>query len=210
MSSLGKIFMLDDDEIILSLYQELFEAKGYDVFATTNAYKLLLYAREMKPDVFILDINMPVLSGWDVLHMIKRDDKLKDIPVVMLSILHDLDLAAAKGTAHFLNKPLDMDALMEIVESYCLGNKNHDVMLLENFDAVDSSFERSIRQAQLSFFGIHDLLAAKRYLSRNHPRMVCLCLGQEMLNDARRELVHEHIFDVGKDSDIRDVLRQMS
>lgn len=209
MSSLGRVFMLDDDEIILSLYQELFEAKGYDVFATTNAYKLLLYAREMKPDVFILDINMPVLSGWDVLHMIKSDDKLKDIPVVMLSILRDLDLAVAKGAAHFLNKPLDIDALMEIVESYCLGNKNHDIMLLEDFEAVNSPFERSVREAKLSFFGIHDLFAAKRYLSRNHPRMVCLSLDEEPRAEAHQELHHEHIFDVDKNSNIIDIMSRL-
>lgn len=209
MSCLGKIFMLDDDEIILSLYQELFEAKGYEVFATTNAYKLIMYAREMKPDVFILDINMPVLSGWDVLHMIKRDDKLKDIPVVMLSIVHDLDLAVAKGAAHFLNKPLDMDALMEIVESYCLGNKDHDVMLLEDFAVVDSPFERSIKEAHLNFFGIHDLYAAKRYLSKNHPRIVALSLREEPLKEAHRELHHEHMFDVSRDSDVRDILARL-
>lgn len=206
MSSKGKIFMLDDDGVILSLYQELFEAKGYDVFATTNAYKLLLYAREIKPDIFILDINMPTLSGWEVLDMIKKDEKLQEIPVIMLSVLRDANLALAKGAAHFLNKPLEMDALTDIVESYCLGNKNHDVLLFEDFDAVDSPFERSIKESRMSLFQVHELQAAKRYLSKNKPRVVCLCLSDEANKKAHEKLEHEHIVDVTKDGHIKDVM----
>ena len=63
MSGAGKIFMLDDDQIFLELYQHFLESKGYQVFTTDNAYKYLMYGRELQPDVLFLDINMPMLNG---------------------------------------------------------------------------------------------------------------------------------------------------
>lgn len=51
MSKAGKVFMLDDDRIFLELYRNLLSDRGFDVFTTNNAYKFLLYGRELVPDV---------------------------------------------------------------------------------------------------------------------------------------------------------------
>ena len=72
MDKLGKVFMLDDDFILLDMYRSLLESHGFDVFTTDNAYKFILYAREIHPDIFILDINMPVMNGWEVVLRLKR------------------------------------------------------------------------------------------------------------------------------------------
>ncbi len=206
MSSSGRIFMLDDDGIILDLYKELFEAKGYEFFATTNAYKLLLYAKEVKPDIFILDVNMPGMSGWEVLQKLRSDEDLKKIPVLMLSVSRDIDLAVAKGAAHFLNKPLDMDKLSDIVEAYCVGGKQHDILLLEDFDAVGSFFEKSIYTHHLQSFNVHGLWAAKRYLEKNMPKMVFVCYPELDFNEVRRELAHNRIYKVDSRQDIEEFL----
>lgn len=206
MDSLGKIFMLDDDGIILDLYKELFEAKGYEVFATTNAYKLLLYAKEISPDIFILDVNMPGINGWEVLQRINQDDFLQEIPVLMLSVSRDIDLAIAKGAAHFLNKPVEPEKLNEIIESYCIGNKHHDLLLLEDFDALNSPFEKSLVSRRLNYFGVHDLRAAKRYLQKNLPEMVCVCYSQMDFDEAKKQLKHDKIYRVDKEQTIDDIL----
>lgn len=206
MDSLGKIFMLDDDGIILDLYKELLEAKGYEVFATTNAYKLLLYAKEISPDIFILDVNMPGVSGWEVLQRINQDNFLQEIPVLMLSVSRDIDLAIAKGAAHFLNKPVELERLNEIIESYCIGNKHHDLLLLEDFDALNSPFEKSVVSRRLNYFGVHDLRAAKRYLQKNLPEMVCVCYSQMDFDEAKKQLRHDKIYRVDKEQNINDIL----
>ena len=76
MDKLGKVFMLDDDFILLDMYRSLLESHGFDVFTTDNAYKFILYAREIHPDIFILDINMPVMNGWEVVLRLKRENDL--------------------------------------------------------------------------------------------------------------------------------------
>lgn len=208
MNSLGKIFMLDDDGIILDLYKELFEAKGYDVFATTNAYQLLRYAQEINPDIFILDVNMPEMSGWEVLQQINKDTKLHEIPVLMLSVSRDIDLAIAKGAAHFLNKPIEMEKLNEIVEAYCIGNKHHDVLLLEDFETLGSPFEKSIIDRRLSYFGVHDVWAARRYLQKNFPQIVCICYAELDYEQAKKQLQHDKIYRVDQRQSIDDIFPQ--
>lgn len=208
MSSLGKIFMLDDDGIILDLYKELFEAKGYEVFATTNAYQMLIYAREINPDIFILDVNMPGMSGWEVLQKINLDQFLQEIPVLMLSVSCDIDLAIAKGAAHFLNKPVEIERLNEIIESYCLGHKHHDLLLLEDFEALNSTFEKSVINRKLNYFGVHDLRAAKRYLQKNNPEYVFVCYSEMDLDEAKKQLRQNKIYRVNKEQTIDEILPQ--
>lgn len=206
MSKLGKVFMLDDDGIILDLYKEFFEAKGYDVFVTTNAYKFLLYAKEINPDVFILDVNMPTMNGWEVLQRLHQDNLLRDIPVIMLSISRDVDWALAQGAAHFLAKPLNIEELDDIIEAYCLGNKHHDILLLENFANLNSPFEQSIRKKQIPYFLVHDVRAAWRYLQKNLPRMVCVCYPDDDYEKIRKQLVFDRIVKVDSKQSIEDIL----
>ena len=95
----GRVFMLDDDLFFLDLYRNLLEARGYKVFTATNAYKFLLYAKEIHPDVVVLDINMPDVSGWEVLQLLDDETKIRE-PVIMTTMEADKGLAVAKGVAH--------------------------------------------------------------------------------------------------------------
>lgn len=202
----GRVFMLDDDGVILDLYQELFEAKGYEVFATTNAYQFLRYAREIRPDILLLDVNMPVINGWEILGVIHGDALLNEIPVVMMTVSRDVDLAIAKGAAHFLQKPLELDRLFEIVDAYCLGGRNDDILLLEDFDALKSPLERSIVENSLKYFPVHGLAAAKRYLFKNHPHIVCICHSGIDFENAKLMLGHEYVFRAERSDDIQKFL----
>ena len=174
MSKAGKVFMLDDDRIFLELYRDLLSDRGFDVFTTNNAYKFLLYGRELVPDVMFLDINMPRMNGWEVLRRIASDDIMQDIPVVMLSAEAEEDLASARGVAHFLYKPVAVEAMMDILESYCHGNKNHDVLLIEEYEPLfNDIYERISRKR--SCFATHNLKAAKKYLKKTNLRKsVCV------------------------------------
>lgn len=198
--------MLDDDSILLNLYKEMFEKHGYEVFATTNAYQYLMYAKEIKPDIFILDINMPGVSGWEVLDKINQSEVIKDIPVVMLSVSNEMDLAIAKGAAHFLPKPLVMDELMAIVEAYCLGNRDYPILLLEDFEAHTSAFVCSLLEHQLRYFGVHELSAAKRFLMKNKSSMVCVCYRGLDMQKVEQELKHPKILEVKPEQRIEEFM----
>lgn len=196
MKSLGRVLMLDDDKIFLEMYSNILKARGYEVFATSNAYQYLLYARELQPDVMFLDINMPELNGWEVLQRLSIDDKLREIPIVMVTVSQDEALAVAKGASHFLKKPMDIEELMEIVETYCQGKKDHDILLLEEYEPLFVTLLQMLEKQQHSYFGLHSLGAAVKYLRKNNPKIVCVHAGDEKFARAKKTLKHDKVFQV--------------
>ncbi len=119
MKKCGRIFMLDDDVLTLEMYAAFLRGHGLDVFATDNAYKMILYAQEIHPNVIIVDVNMPVMNGWQVLKYLKSDDKLRDIPVIILTEADEVQKAMKLGAANFLLKPVEPLKLLAAIEDYC-------------------------------------------------------------------------------------------
>ena len=193
MNKLGRVLMLDDDLIVLNLYHGLLEKIGYEIFVTANTYQFLLYAKELKPDVFILDINMPKVTGWEVLHRLEKDEALSQVPVVVMSVLSDKALAIEKGAAHYLSKPVKPDVLFEILETYCIGNRDHDVLLLEDFSPAEMSFKNRITKNLWSCFEVNDVRAAKTYLQKNMPKVVAVHLPRGRFLQIKKELKHPQI-----------------
>lgn len=207
MDKLGKVFMLDDDFILLDMYRSLLESHGFDVFTTDNAYKFILYAREIHPDIFILDINMPVMNGWEVVLRLKREARLKHIPVVMLTVQHDKRLAHAYGIANYLNKPLDAPGLLDVVESYCVGSKNHDILLLGDFWPESNILRTEMSRRKWVVFEVYDLEAAELYLSKNRPKAVCLGMPEDKCEQARLRLKHPLIMPLRNMQDLNNLER---
>ena len=188
MQSLGKVFMLDDDIILINLYRRLLKSYGYDFFASDNVFEFLQYTKEIMPDVILLDINMPHLNGWDVLDIFRQDMFLKDIPIVMQSVLREDDLAVVKGAAHFLHKPLEPQILFDLVQTYCIGNRKDDILFLDSDDVYNSFFKRSILQNRLKIFSVYSLAGAKKYLLKNTPTMIC-CYNKRDFDLLKSEFV---------------------
>lgn len=209
MNNLGRILMLDDDKIFLDLYRSLLESKGYDVFATSNAYQYLLYAKELNPDVMFLDVNMPELNGWEVLQRLSAEEKLQEVPIVMLTVAQDKDLAISKGATHFLNKPMVVEELMEIVEAYCQGGKNHDILLVEEYEPLFVTLLQTLKKHQYNCFGLHGLGAAVKYLQKNNPKMVCVHGSSEKFEKASKRLKHDKIFRVENVETIEELLKDL-
>lgn len=207
MDKLGKVFMLDDDFILLDMYRSLLESHGFDVFTTDNAYKFILYAREIHPDIFILDINMPVMNGWEVVIRLKREERLRHIPVVMLTVRHDKRLAQAYGIANYLNKPLDAPGLLDVVESYCVGSKNHDILLLGDYEPEANILRAEMSRRKWVVFEVYDLEAAELYLSKNRPKAVCLGMPEDKCEQARRRLNHPLIMPLRNMQDLNNLER---
>ncbi len=82
-----KILIIDDDDILCSMYKTKMENDGFKVFTANNGTDGLKLAREEKPDLILLDVIMPQIDGFAVLEDLKKDDKTKDISVIMLTNL---------------------------------------------------------------------------------------------------------------------------
>jgi CheY-like chemotaxis protein len=92
---------------------------AYNFLEAANGRDALELMRSARPDVVVLDLMMPVLSGWDVLREREVDDVLKGMPVIVVSANRDPELAVAvnSGICAFLPKPFDISALSALVRS---------------------------------------------------------------------------------------------
>lgn len=102
-----KVLLAEDDLQLMRMYQIAFENSGLTLVSAFNGEEALVKAKEEKPDLILLDIVMPKMNGVLALQELKSDPTLKDIPVFMLTVLHqDEDIAQCKaaGAEEFLIK----------------------------------------------------------------------------------------------------------
>ena len=86
MKKSGKICMLDGDSEVRQLFADWCGLRNYELLATDNLFQFLRYSKEMQPDLFVLDLDMKDVSGWEVAGMLASDEGLKEIPIVMLML----------------------------------------------------------------------------------------------------------------------------
>ena len=117
----GYILVVDDVPALSSLVAEILRIAGYRSITAVNGREALSYLRSDEPPILILlDLNMPVMSGWEFRAEQQRDPLLILIPVVILSSEDNLaQHAAALRVAGYLRKPSSIRELLEIVGRHC-------------------------------------------------------------------------------------------
>lgn len=102
-----KILIVEDDPFLSSMYTTKLEKSGYETVACEDGARGLELVESEKPDLILLDILLPKMSGFDVLKRLKKDPKLKDIPVILLTNLEqkpDVDEGLKLGAVDYLIK----------------------------------------------------------------------------------------------------------
>lgn len=113
------VLVVEDDSSIREVLKASLEYVGYTVHAACNGRDALelLRATEARPQLILLDLMMPVMSGWEFLDARETDEKLAAIPVVVVSAVGSRTGVQAKVAA-VIDKPLDLDSLYQVVEQY--------------------------------------------------------------------------------------------
>ncbi len=113
------VLVVDDDPNIRKMIVAALRREGYRFFEATNGREALVLMRAEHPDVVVLDLMMPIVSGWDVLRERLSEPDLTRIPVIIVSAHRDADLGHAidNGVCAFLPKPFDIGTLTALVRS---------------------------------------------------------------------------------------------
>ena len=113
-----KILVCDDDPGIIDLLGVILEDTGHDIITEINSLNVPALIEREKPDLLILDLWMPVVSGDQLLQMVRKNPDLENIPVIIISASRDGKAIANKfGATAFVAKPFDIDDLINTVES---------------------------------------------------------------------------------------------
>ena len=116
----ARILVVDDEPQNLDLFEAMLTSAGYEVFLASEGEEALRLARERKPDLILLDLTMPGLSGFEVCARVKTDPQTGGIPVLFvtaLSQVSDKERALAVGGDDFLTKPFQRAELLTRVEA---------------------------------------------------------------------------------------------
>lgn len=109
-----RILIAEDDPASRELLRELLEARGYEVVEASDGREALKKIRQVKPDLVLLDVQMPLLDGFAVVRQIRHDPLLAALPVVALTayaMRGDREKVLAEGFTAYLSKPVDAAAL---------------------------------------------------------------------------------------------------
>jgi len=116
----AKILIVDDDTALLDTIQHRFQYCKWELITAINGKEGLEKAENEKPDVIVLDINMPVLNGHEMIRRLRGNRKLKDIPVIMCTVsnkVQDITTAAAYDISGYVTKPFDYVELIKNIEN---------------------------------------------------------------------------------------------
>jgi CheY-like chemotaxis protein len=112
-TSSGTVLVVDDDAEIRDTLSALLQHEGYTVVRAENGVQALQQLRSVHPRVMLLDLMMPVMSGWEVLEELEESGELKDVKVVVVSAM------CAPHARACLRKPVDLDELLDVVGECC-------------------------------------------------------------------------------------------
>jgi two-component system cell cycle response regulator DivK len=115
------VLVVEDNELNMKLFHDLLEAHGYNILQTKDGMEALRIAREHRPDLILMDIQLPEVSGLEVTKWIKEDDNLKSIPVIAVTAFAmkgDEEKIRNGGCEAYIAKPISVANFIQTVQQF--------------------------------------------------------------------------------------------
>jgi len=116
-----KILIVEDNELNMKLFNDLLEAHGYETVTTRDGKEALGLAEKEMPDLILMDIQLPEVSGFDITRQIKAHDDLKHIPVIAVTAFAmkgDEDKIKECGCNGYISKPISIATFIETIQDH--------------------------------------------------------------------------------------------
>lgn len=116
-----KILIVEDNELNMKLFNDLLQAHGYETIQTMDGRDVLQLARDHAPDLIIMDIQLPEISGLEVTKMLKADDGLREIPVIAVTAFAmkgDEEKIREGGCEGYIAKPISVPSFLETIARF--------------------------------------------------------------------------------------------
>ncbi len=119
------VLIVEDNELNMKLFNDLLEAHGFATLKTASGNEALELAKLHRPDLILMDIQLPEVSGEVVIQWLKADETLKHIPIVAVTAFAmkgDEERILSKGCEAYLSKPISIVKFIEVVKFYVGAN----------------------------------------------------------------------------------------
>ncbi len=115
-----KILIVEDNPVNLELFRDLLEFSGHEVVEAVTGRQAISVAREKRPDIILMDIQLPEMDGLTAADILKNDDLTRDIPIIALTahaMDGDREKALERGCDAYISKPIDTRTFVSAVET---------------------------------------------------------------------------------------------
>jgi two-component system, cell cycle response regulator DivK len=115
------VLIVEDNELNMKLFHDLLDAHGYRTLQTRNGMEALALARSHRPDLILMDIQLPEVSGLEVTKWLKDDDSLRTIPVIAVTAFAmkgDEERIREGGCEAYISKPISVPSFLETVRHF--------------------------------------------------------------------------------------------
>lgn len=115
------VLIVEDNELNMKLFQDLLEAHDIATIQTRSGHEVIKMARDHKPDLILMDIQLPEISGLDLTKMLKQDDDLKSIPIIAVTAFAmkgDEQKIREGGCEDYISKPISVTNFLMTIQKY--------------------------------------------------------------------------------------------
>jgi CheY-like chemotaxis protein len=170
------VLVIDDDPLQRDLMQRYLRKEGYTVRTASGGVQGLRLAHKLRPAAITLDVMMPDMDGWAVLESLKADQVLRDIPVIMLTMVDDPVRGFTLGASDYATKPVNRRKLSQILQKYTCLVPPCPVLVID-----DDPSARALTRAMLEKEGwavseAGDGIEALASMETNRPSLIFLDL----------------------------------
>ncbi|MDA0374768.1 MAG: response regulator [Planctomycetota bacterium] len=193
------ILVIDDDPDARQLLERTLQREGFGVVTADCGVAGLELARRLRPALITLDVMMPSMDGWAVLRTLKADPDLREIPVVMVTIVGEQALGLTLGATDYLTKPVDRGQLVEAIQRHVGSKTAPRVLVVEDDEPIRSLVERTLEDAGFAVDAAENGQVGLERVAAGRPDLVLLDLmmpvmdGFEFLTRLRESADHREI-----------------
>ncbi|GAP63092.1 MAG: hybrid sensor histidine kinase/response regulator [Ardenticatenia bacterium] len=195
-----KILYVEDNPANKMLVRRVLEAQGYEVIEADDGLSGIRKAQEVRPDLILMDINLPGMDGYEAATKIKSIETLKHVPIVALTanvMQGDRERSLAAGCDGYLPKPIDIDQLIEQVEAFLAG-KREEVSADERAIYLEEHTRRLVDKLEAKVLELEKANAELRELDRLKSEFVST-VSHELRTPlniiiGHAELLHDELF----------------
>jgi CheY-like chemotaxis protein len=112
------ILVIDDQQAVVNMFKRYLSQTNILTVGVEDPNQAIKLARRLQPALITLDVMMPQMDGWELLQLLKLDDQVRQIPIIVCSAWDDPDLSRSLGAAAFLKKPITQKMLLDTVKSF--------------------------------------------------------------------------------------------
>jgi CheY-like chemotaxis protein len=167
------ILVVDDEANIRRFLTHELKKKGYQVIEASNGKEALEQTRKYHPDLITLDIQMPDISGFDVTSVLKSDDNIRDIPILILSVIENKNKAYKLGANDYLTKPIKKEDLYAKINHLLTGAKQ-TVLVVDDDKSLVKSVKYQLEHRGYLVDFAYDGKQALQMVEQSRPDVILL------------------------------------